>query len=74
MAMDSERDGGVVLVGLVIPFLLEAFWADRALPVLLACLCGLAGGIYVRYVIVTGAVKAPLSAEGVLIPLSPRPE
>ncbi len=66
--------GGVVLVGLAIPFLLEAFWADRPLPVLLACLCGLVGGIYVRYVVVTGAVKAPLSAEGVLIPLSPRPE
>ncbi len=66
--------GGVVLVGLVIPFLLEAFWGDRVLPILVACLCGLIGGVYVRYVVVTGAVKAPLSAEGVLIPLSPRPE
>jgi formate-dependent nitrite reductase membrane component NrfD len=66
--------GGVVLVGLVIPFLLEAFWADRALPILMACICGLIGGIYVRFVVVTGAVKAPLSAEGILIPLSPRPE
>jgi formate-dependent nitrite reductase membrane component NrfD len=66
--------GGVVLVGLVIPSLLEAFWADRPLPILMACICGLIGGIYVRFVVVTGAVKAPLSAEGILIPLSPRPE
>jgi len=65
--------GGVVLIGLVIPFLVEAFWAGRAF-LLFGCLCGLVGGIYVRYVVVTGAVKAPLNAEGVLIPLTPRPE
>ncbi len=72
--LSSAFWGGVVLIGLVIPFLLEISWPDRVLPVLLACLCGLAGGIFVRYVVVTGAVKAPLSAEGVLIPLTPRPE
>jgi len=72
--LSSAFWGGVVLVGLVVPFLLEVFWADRTFPFLLACLCGLAGGIYVRYVVVTGAVKAPLNAEGVLVPLTPRPE
>ena len=66
--------GGVVLIGLVIPFLAEAFWTGRGFPILFGCLCGLAGGIYVRYVVVNGAVKAPLNAEGVLIPLTPRPE
>ncbi len=66
--------GGVVLIGLVTPFLLEAFLADMVFATVLACLCGLVGGIYVRYVVVNGAVKAPLNAEGVLIPLTPRPE
>jgi formate-dependent nitrite reductase membrane component NrfD len=66
--------GGVVLIGLVIPFLAEAFWTGRGLPILFGSLCGLVGGIYVRYVVVAGAVKAPLNAEGVLIPLTPRPE
>jgi len=65
--------GGVVLIGLVIPFFTEAFFAGRGF-LLFGCLCGLVGGIYVRYVVVAGAVKAPLNAEGVLIPLSPRPE
>ncbi len=72
--LSSAFWGGVILVGLVIPFLFEVLWPDRALPVLVACFCGLVGGIYVRYVVVTGAVKAPLSAEGMLIPLTPRPE
>jgi polysulfide reductase chain C len=66
--------GGVVVMGLVIPFLIEAFLADRFFAAAMACLCGLMGGIYVRYVVVNGAVKAPLNAEGVLIPLTPRPE
>jgi polysulfide reductase chain C len=66
--------GGVVVIGLAIPFLLEVFMAGGVFGIMLACICGLVGGIYVRYVVVTGAVKAPLNAEGVLIPLSPRPE
>jgi formate-dependent nitrite reductase membrane component NrfD len=66
--------GGVVIMGLVIPFLIEVFLADRVFATVMACLCGLLGGIFVRYVVVAGAVKAPLNAEGVLIPLSPRPE
>ena len=37
--------GGVVLIGLVVPFLLEAFLADMVFTILLACLCGLVGGI-----------------------------
>ena len=61
-------------MGLVIPFLIEAFLSDRVFAAAMACLCGLLGGIYVRYVVVNGAVKAPLNAEGVLIPLTPRPE
>jgi formate-dependent nitrite reductase membrane component NrfD len=66
--------GGVVVMGLVIPFLIEVFLADRVFAAAMACLCGLLGGIYVRYVVVNGAVKAPLNAEGVLVPLTPRPE
>jgi polysulfide reductase chain C len=72
--LSSPFWGGVVLIGLVVPFLLEVFLADMVFTILLACLCGLVGGIYVRYVVVNGAVKAPLNAEGVLIPLTPRPE
>ena len=65
---------GVVIIGLFIPFVLEVFWRDGTIPILIASLCGLVGGIYVRYIVVSGAVKAPLNAEGVLIYLSPRPE
>jgi polysulfide reductase chain C len=65
---------GVVIIGLLIPFVLEAFWGGETIPILMASLCGLVGGIYVRYIVVSGAVKAPLNAEGVLIYLSPRPE
>lgn len=65
---------GVILVGLLIPLTLEVFWGDGTLSIVMASLCGLVGGIYVRYVVVSGAVKAPLNAGGVLIYLSPRPE
>jgi len=64
----------VVGLGLLIPFLIEVFLAERVFAIVMACFCGLLGGIYVRYVVVNGAVKAPLNAEGVLIPLTPRPE
>lgn len=72
--LSSAFWGGVVVLGLLIPFLIEAFLADRVFATVMACLSGLLGGFYVRYVVVNGAVKAPLNAEGVLIPLSPRPE
>ncbi len=65
---------GVVALGLLVPFLIEVFLADRVFAIVMTCLCGLIGGIFVRYVVVAGAVKAPLNAEGVLIPLTPRPE
>ena len=65
---------GVVIIGLLIPFVLEVFLRDGTIPILIASLSGLVGGIYVRYIVVSGAVKAPLNAEGVLIYLSPRPE
>ena len=72
--LSSAFWGGVVGLGLLIPFLIEVFLADRVFAAVMACLCGLLGGIFVRYVVVAGAVKAPLNAEGVLIPLTPRPE
>jgi formate-dependent nitrite reductase membrane component NrfD len=72
--LSSAFWGGVVGLGLLVPFLVEVFLADRVFAIVMACLCGLLGGIFVRYVIVAGAVKAPLNAEGVLIPLTPRPE
>jgi formate-dependent nitrite reductase membrane component NrfD len=72
--LSSAFWGGVVGLGLLIPFLVEVFLADRVFAIVMACLCGLLGGIFVRYVVVAGAVKAPLNAEGVLIPLTPRPE
>ena len=65
---------GIVLIGLAVPFLLEIIWGGEPFAMALASLCGLAGGFYVRYVVVSGAVKAPLNAEGVLIYMSPRPE
>jgi polysulfide reductase chain C len=65
---------GVVLVGLGIPFLLEIFWGVESFPMVLASLCGLIGGFYIRYVVVSGAVKAPLNADGVFVYLAPRPE
>jgi formate-dependent nitrite reductase membrane component NrfD len=72
--LSSAFWGGVVVLGLLIPFLIEVFLADRVFATVMACLSGLLGGFYVRYVVVTGAVKAPLNAVGVLVPLSPRPE
>jgi formate-dependent nitrite reductase membrane component NrfD len=72
--LSSAFWGGVVGLGLLVPFLVEVFLAERVFAIVMACLCGLLGGIFVRYVVVAGAVKAPLNAEGVLIPLSPRPE
>lgn len=65
---------GVVLVGLVIPFMIEVFLGNDMVPLTVAGLCGLVGGIYVRYVVVSGAVKAPLNSEGVFIYLTPRAE
>ena len=65
---------GVILIGLVIPFLFEIILGGEPFAMALAGLCGLLGGVYVRYVVVSGAVKEPLHAAGVLIPLSPRPE
>jgi formate-dependent nitrite reductase membrane component NrfD len=65
---------GVILIGLVIPFLFEIILGGEPFAMVLASLCGLVGGLYVRYVVVSGAVKEPLHAAGVLIPLSPRPE
>lgn len=65
---------GVVLIGLALPFVLEVSGRNHLTAALLASLFGLIGGICVRYVVVNGAVKAPLNAEGVLIYLSPRPE
>ncbi len=65
---------GVALIGLVVPFVLEILGGSHLFIVLLASLSGLIGGICVRYVVVSGAVKAPLNAEGVLVYLSPRPE
>jgi polysulfide reductase chain C len=72
--LSSAFWGGVVGLGLMVPFLIEVFLADRVFATVMACLCGLLGGIFVRYVVVNAAVKAPLNAEGVLIPLAPRPE
>ena len=72
--LSSAFWGGVIGLGLLIPFLIEVFLAERVFAIVMACLCGLLGGIFVRYVVVNGAVKAPLNAEGVLIPLTPRPE
>jgi formate-dependent nitrite reductase membrane component NrfD len=65
---------GVILIGLIIPFLFEIMWGDKLFAMVLASLCGLVGGLFVRYVVISGAVKEPLNTEGVLISLSPRPE
>lgn len=65
---------GVILIGLFIPFLFEMMWREKFLAMVVASLCGLMGGVYIRYVIVSGAVKEPIHTEGVFIPISPRPE
>jgi polysulfide reductase chain C len=65
---------GVIMIGIVIPFLFEILWGSEPFAIFVASLCGLGGGLFVRYVVVSGAVKEPLHAEGVFIHLSPRPE
>lgn len=65
---------GVIFIGLFIPLLFEIVWRDKLLALVLASFCGLIGGIYVRYVIVSGAVKEPIHMEGAFVLISPRPE
>ena len=57
--------GGVVLIGLVIPFVLELAGGWTLLPALFV----LIGGYLLRYVIVLGGIKIPLSVQGVILPI-----
>lgn len=57
--------GGVVLIGLVIPFVLEMVGSWPLVPTL----CVLIGGYLLRYIIVMGGIKIPLSVQGVIIPI-----
>lgn len=57
---------GFVVIGLVIP-LMSVFFGGSTL---LSSLCGLIGGFLLRYVVLRGGIKMPLSAQGITIPLS----
>ncbi len=51
---------GVVVVGLLIPLALEIFAASAA--ALVASICGVAGGLFLRQVVISGGIHAPLRA------------
>ena len=57
--------GGVVLIGLMIPFVLELTGGWTLLPALFV----LIGGYLLRYIIVMGGIKIPLSVQGVILPI-----
>jgi formate-dependent nitrite reductase membrane component NrfD len=65
---------GVVFIGILIPFFFEILGGGSKSLTLIACLAGLIGGFFVRFVIVSAAEKTPLNVEGVLIYLTPRPK
>lgn len=57
---------GFVLIGLVIP-MMSAFFSGGTF---FSSLCGLTGGYLLRYVVLRGGIKSPLSAQGIIIPVS----
>ncbi len=59
--------GGVVGIGLILPFILEAAGA-----ILLPAFFVLVGGYFLRYVIVLAGIKPPLSVHGVTLPVPDR--
>lgn len=63
---------GVVVIGIILPLFIEILGGNKSL--IIACLAGLIGGFYVRFVVVSGAEKTPLNASGILIYLTPRPK
>jgi len=69
--------GGVVAVGLVVPFAFEVYktYLSTIDPLALltltavASILGLVGGFLLRYIVIAGGTRTPLNVEGVLIPL-----
>lgn len=62
--------GGVVLLGLIIPFFAELIQyqaESSSLMIILACIFGLLGGLLLRHVVVAAGVKAPLNVAGILV-------
>lgn len=62
--------GGVILVGLVIPFFAELiqYQAESSSSMtIFACIFGLLGGLLLRHVVVAAGVKAPLNVTGILV-------
>ncbi len=70
--------GGVVVAGLVIPFVVELYDAYLSaaapgamlVPTAVASIIGLFGGLMLRHIIVAGGARMPLNVEGVLLPIS----
>jgi len=65
--------GGVVGAGLGVPFLVQllevlAPGPGAAGPALLSSSAGLAGGLFLRHVVIAAGTKSPLSAAGMLFP------
>jgi len=62
--------GGVVLIGLIIPFFAEfiQYRTGSFFPmVLLGYSLGILGGLFLRHVIVAAGIKAPLNVAGILV-------
>ncbi|MBI4607595.1 MAG: polysulfide reductase NrfD [Candidatus Rokubacteria bacterium] len=63
--------GGVVLAGIVVPFILQLLEVTYPIPgeaawAMVSSSLGLLGGLFLRHVVIAGGVKSPLNAAGLL--------
>ncbi len=70
--------GGVVAAGLAVPFVVQLAEVSGALPAsaawtALSSGAGLAGGYFLRQIVIAGGVKSPLNAAGMLFTLPGHP-
>ncbi|MBI2162434.1 MAG: polysulfide reductase NrfD [Candidatus Rokubacteria bacterium] len=70
--------GGVVAAGLAVPFVVQLAEVSGALPAAAAWTAlssgaGLAGGFFLRQIVIAGGVKSPLNAAGMLFTLPGHP-
>jgi formate-dependent nitrite reductase membrane component NrfD len=63
--------GGVVLAGIVVPFILQVVEVISPIPgeaawAMVSSGLGLLGGLFLRQAVIAGGVKSPLNAAGIL--------
>jgi polysulfide reductase chain C len=53
---------GVALLGILVPLILELFVGGSTVTTIIAAICGIIGGLFLRKVILQGGILAPLKA------------